>query len=194
MDVHKYIRKVNIQRYLISNPVRTDFPAATSGTVHSSLSNPSLFSPPVPIAPAVKIFRDLVLRDLAKLPLKRTHHSPLLKGGLESLCARKDLVVRPADKGGGIVILDKSQYETEMHRILNEPGTYQMLPNNPTHKYKQELQELVLKGYELNILNKRERDFLIPSAPRIPTIYYLPKVHKDPVCPPGIIVHVHTTR
>lgn len=69
IDIHKYIRKINTQRYLPSNPYRTN-QAATSGAVHSGLSNPSLFSPPVPVAPAVKIFRDLVLEDLAKLPEK----------------------------------------------------------------------------------------------------------------------------
>lgn len=66
IDVHKYIRKVNIQHYLISNPYRTNYQAATSGTVHSGLSHPSLFSPLVPIAPAVKIFRDLVLKRYCK--------------------------------------------------------------------------------------------------------------------------------
>lgn len=165
--------------------MRTDYLAATSGTVHSGLSNSSLFTPPVPMAPAVKIFRDLVLDDLAKLPEKRIRHPPISKEGLQSLCSRKNIVVRPADKGGGIVILDKDKYEEEMYQILNEPGTYTELANNSTNTYKKRLQKLVNKGYDRGILNKKEKAFMIPKAPRIPTIDFLPKIHKNPTCPPG---------
>lgn len=37
----------------------------------------------------------------------------------------------------------------------------------------------------LGILDKKEKNLLIPLAPHIPLMYYLPKVHKDPVNPPG---------
>lgn len=54
------------------------------------------------MAPSIKVFRDLVLKDLDELPLKRTYFDPNIKIGLKSLCEQKDLVIRPADKGGGL--------------------------------------------------------------------------------------------
>lgn len=82
-------------------------------------------------------------------------------------------MIHPADKGEGIVILDKINYEKEMYRILNEPNPYKELPNNPTLSYKRKLQDIITKGYVCNILN------------RILLIYYLPRIHKDPLHPPG---------
>lgn len=82
----------------------------TSGTVHSGLSNPSLFNPPVPTAPAVTIFKNLVLKDIATLPIKKQYNHSFPRRGLKSLCDKKDLIVRPADKGGGIIVMDKPDY------------------------------------------------------------------------------------
>lgn len=154
--------------------------AVTLGTVHSGLANPSLFNPPVPAAPAVNIFRDLVLKDLPDLPIKKCQNFSMNKKGLKSLCGRKDLIVRPADKGGGIIVMNKSDYISEMPRILSDQDTYAELPSNPTNGYKRDLTTLVKKGFDRQILNKKEKAYLIPTAPRIPIIYHLPKIHKDP--------------
>lgn len=89
------------------------------------------------------------------------------------------------DRGGGIDIMDKPKSIAEMNRILADQDTYQELPNNSTNKFKKELDSLVTKGIQSQILNKKERAYLIPAAPRIPTIYHLPKIHKDPLHPPG---------
>lgn len=105
--------------------------------------------------------------------------------GFKSLCKEKDLGIHPAEKGGGIVILDKKDYEVEMYRILNEPNTYKELPNNPTSLYKRQLSKIIERVYEQKISNRKERDFLVLLAPRVPTIYYLPKVHKNLTQPPG---------
>lgn len=71
-----------------------------------------------------------------------------------------------------------------MNRLLEDRTTYSPLPGDPTIKYKKALTEIVNEGLSLNILNKKEHDW-IPLAPGIPIIYHLPKVHKDPVNPPG---------
>lgn len=109
---------------------------ATSGTVHSGLSNPSLFNPSVPVASSVNVFKELVLKDLKSLPVKKFHNYPIPKEGFQSLCNRKDIIVRPADKGEGIVIMDKVDYVAEMNRILEDEDTYRVLPNNPTNVLK----------------------------------------------------------
>ena len=101
MDVQKFVRKMNIQRYFISNPCRPQLPEVSTHIIHTGLSNPSLFNPPGTMAPNIKVFRDLVIKDLEQLPLKRNYSDLNVKLGLKTLCERKDLVIRPGDKGGG---------------------------------------------------------------------------------------------
>lgn len=36
----------------------------------------------------------------------------------------KDIVIRPADKGGAIIILDNKMYMEEMARLLADNATY----------------------------------------------------------------------
>lgn len=69
--------------------------------------------------------------------------------------------------------------------ILGDSSTYSPIYSDPTTSFKRSLTELVNEVYSLGILDKKEHSFLVPLAPQIPTIYYLPKVHKDPVNPPG---------
>lgn len=101
------------------------------------------------------------------------------------MCEHKDLIIRLADKGGGLVVLDRSDYYTEMSRILNDLDTYRPLPKDPTLVFKKILVELINKGFQSGIFDKNERDYLVPLAPRIPILYYLPKIHKNAAQPPG---------
>lgn len=54
-----------------------------------------------------------------------------LEEGLDSLCNNKDLVICPADKGGGTVVLDRCDYLKEMHRIFDNQITYILLNGKP---------------------------------------------------------------
>ena len=185
IDVQKFVRKMNIQRYFTSNPCRPSLPEVTTEIIHTGLSNPSLFNPSCPIAPSVKVFRDLVIKDLEELPVKRNYSDPNIKLGLKTLCERRDLVIRPADKGGGIVVLDKTAYNEEMYNILGDSSTYIKLPSNPTSKFKVSLKKLIDMGARKGILDNKEKSYLLPKVPRIPVMYYLPKVHKNSTRPPG---------
>lgn len=78
-----------------------------------------------------------------------------------------------------------------MKKLLDDHVTYSVLPKDPTKDFKRALTEIVDEGFSLSILNKKERDYLIPLAPQIPTIYYLPKVHKNPVTPSRSPNHYH---
>lgn len=59
------------------------------------------------------------------------------------------------------------------------------LHSDPTVNYRKDLSNLVDYGYDMRVLNKKERRYLIPSFSRVPTIYTLPKVHEDPQNPPA---------
>lgn len=91
----------------------------------------------------------------------------------------KEIVVRPADKGGAIVVLSKEYYNRELLGQLCDTNTYLKLKGNPTKEYKRELSDLVLNGSAKNILTKNESKYLIPDTFRVRIIYTVPKIHKN---------------
>lgn len=76
------------------------------------------------MAPSLKLFRVVVLCYLETVTISNTNMANNLEKGLDSLCTNKELVIRPADKGGGIVVLDRTAYIREMHKIVDDHNTY----------------------------------------------------------------------
>lgn len=81
--IHKYVRKVNIQRYLLTNPVTNHNRLDVSGPIHSELSNPSLFNPTVSVSQSISVFKELVLKDPNVLAIKKSQNNPHVKAGLK---------------------------------------------------------------------------------------------------------------
>lgn len=146
--------------------------------VHSTLCNNSLYNPQVSNDQHYDVFKNLVLQDLESLKLKKILDTIHIKKGIKLLTERNYIVVRPADKGGAIVLQSKEQYQNELNKQLYNKTTYVKLLGNPTNKYKKELELLVDLGTKKGILNRKESKYLIPEAFRIPIIYTVPKIHK----------------
>lgn len=127
----------------------------------------------------------MVSHDLNQLRIKKITDPQYIKRGIQSLAERKDIVIRPADKGGGLVILSKEYYQSEMVRLLSDHDTYRVLSKDPMLLYKVELHAIIEDGKDQKILNKKEAMYLDPLFCRTPIIYFLPKIHKDTVNPPG---------
>lgn len=108
-----------------------------------------------------------------------------IKNGNKKLEARKDVIVRQADKGGAIVIQLKKAYKEELDWQLCDEETYQRLLSNPTLRYRNELANLIQKGTAKGLLNKKEGRYLQPNGCKVFIIYTLPKIHKDKEKPPG---------
>lgn len=117
--------------------------------------------------------------DLIKL-----HEKPNLSKNeimaLKNLSNLKDIIIKPADKGGATVLMDKSNYIAEALRQLNDPKYYQKIrepisKNNvpKIHKILQDLQNL---GY----ISKKQQEYLSgPEEYKTRTFYLLPKIHKN---------------
>lgn len=93
-----------------------------------------------------EVFRKLVLQDLDAQKLKKVSDPIHIKRGYKTLTKRKDIVIRPADKGGGVVIQSKEQYQEEINRQLQDETTCTKLLGNPTIQYKKELEKIVNLG------------------------------------------------
>ena len=144
-----------------------------------------MFNPQGQDSRHLDVFKNLVCKDLEDLRIKNVRDSHHIKKGIKSLELRNDIVIRPADKGGGLVVLSKTYYQEEMTRLLSDSDTYLLLRGDPMVHFKNELHSLVEKGKQEGVLNKKKSSYLDPFYCRTPIIYFLPKLHKNSERPPG---------
>ncbi|XP_069502337.1 uncharacterized protein [Ambystoma mexicanum] len=104
---------------------------------------------------------------------------------IKDLYMDKSITIRPADKGGALVIQNTIDYDMECTRQLQDRTIYATLDHDPTITIKQNLKSLLDKAFELEWINEHTQKFLSNSHPRIPNFYTLPKIHKDMIKPPG---------
>ena len=101
VNVQKYTRSLNMKKYFLSNPIERNSSGITPG--HSNLRNRSTFNPQYTDTRHLDVFRNMVCKDLESLNIKRVKDSQCIKRGILSLEKRNDIVIRPADKGGGLL-------------------------------------------------------------------------------------------
>ena len=96
---------------------------------------------------------------------------------LHDLKGNNDIVIKPADKGGSIVVMDKDNYMKETCAQLHNGRFYQKIDNDPTPTITNKL-NLLINELQPNLHNDVLR--LIPSHPCPAKFYTFPKVHKLP--------------
>lgn len=101
------------------------------------------------------------------------------RNALGSLGKRTDIVIKPADKGGGIVILDKDDYIQEGNRQLNNPKFYKKLSSNPTAEHRSIIGKTLTKLTDEGELPLRVSKALTPKNASAGRFYMLPKIHKE---------------
>ena len=88
---------------------------------------------------------------------------------ITTLRNNKDIVIKPADKGGNIVIMNREDYIKERLRQLSDNNHYEMLEEDPTQNYNNQIYQVLQQATNLNIIddkmklksiNKRQPAFL----------------------------------
>ena len=109
------------------------------GTNRKSSHNPfhtySSWNPPDPENLSLQKYLTDVYTDLSNLQYDRPNTDNLSeteKVALKELDSNPDIVIKPADKGGKIVILDRDAYINEATRQLSNSKFYIELTYNPT--------------------------------------------------------------
>ncbi len=99
---------------------------------------------------------------------------------LDELSTNDDIILRSADKGGAIVILDKHKCISEAHHQLNNTTYYQKLTHNPLKTMTAEFHSFLNQAKDEGWISVYELVFLQCEYPTTPTFSLLPKVHKEP--------------
>uniref|UniRef100_A0A8C5P9M3 Reverse transcriptase domain-containing protein n=1 Tax=Leptobrachium leishanense TaxID=445787 RepID=A0A8C5P9M3_9ANUR len=135
----------------------------------------------------MKVFENLVMKDIESMSLKDKKYNLTKEENMTLRALQKDssIIIKPADKGSGIVILSKEKYDEEVLKILNDKSTYEKLKCDPIKEIKENMNILLQEGIDKNILNEQEYKYLMMKYAKTPHIYILPKIHKHPTNPPG---------
>ncbi|XP_063297779.1 probable cation-transporting ATPase 13A4 [Pelobates fuscus] len=104
---------------------------------------------------------------------------------LRELSNDSTIVIRPADKGGGIVLMDYGYYSDDLKRQLMDTDTYFQLKGDPTVEIQNKLVDILDMYLRAGYINTELYHFLNKTHPRTPVIYSIPKIHKNAQRPPG---------
>ena len=128
---------------------------------------------------------DLFIRqcrhDIDQLPTFRPKRPSNLSNpefeALKSLRARNDIVIKPADKGGALVVWRADLYRTEARRQLSDTTFCSRVDKDLTSTHQDTISHTIRNFIQTGDLPETARD-LIATTPRTPVMYFLPKIHK----------------
>ena len=144
----------------------------------------SNWEPPNYKQKSLHTYFESVSKDLEKLYDRPKHNNTNLSlaevSALENLEMRKEMIIKPADKGGKIVLWPTQLYIEEACRQLGDKSYYQEQTEDRTAALSVEIETFCTHLLTKGSIDEDCYTFLTPpSNCRTPTFYMLPKIHKE---------------
>ena len=183
-DIHNFTHKLRLTEYF-ANEKDITFDEETQPLV----KNKGTFHPPPPPPPRnPNKTLDVVVDYLNNQNFDNAstkNKSNISKNELEAIKSLKEndsIVIKEADKGGAVVVMNKTHYYSVVVKILQDEVTNECCDK----KVFKDLEKLVAKFS--NCLLKEEQDFLTKFSFSTSNFYGLPKVHKSKIIQEAIQV------
>ena len=124
-------------------------------------------------------FRAEVIGTIKNTKLPKSNLPRNQQYALKCLSKEKSIKILAADKGRATVVMDSTEYEEKMRKMLSDPGTYETLKRDPTRKYKQQMISMLNDLEKRGKITKDQYWYLYPTLEKVPRMYGSPKIHKD---------------
>ena len=134
----------------------------------------------------IKAVKQEILKSKVKPP-KGDNLPPCLRDAIKSLKSNQKIVIKKADKGSAVVVMDITDYIHECTEQLKSTKTYKPLAADPCAQISSEVKAELDDLLETKILHKRAWEYLQVPDPKPGRFYVLPKIHKKgvpgrPIC------------
>ena len=100
------------------------------------------------------------------------------RGAIRELANNNEITIKPANKGGAIVIQDTEKYIAEAHRQLNNRDHYKCTGSNMTQQVCTRVNNYIRECKKSGHIPYNTADHLMTKTPRTAKFYTLPKIHK----------------
>lgn len=114
--------------------------------------------------------------------LKNTCHpnlTPKEIAALKALRSHQQIIIKKCDKGGGIAVMNKSDYENKIYAMINDPNTYTETNVDDSTDTKLKADLLIQDLENQGLINKKKSIYLTNFEPKCPIFYGVPKIHKQ---------------
>jgi hypothetical protein len=108
----------------------------------------------------------------------RSNLTPGERVAIKELRTNENIVIKPADKGSAVIILNRLDYLKEGYKQLSEPRFYKKVDSCLTEKHRKEVQDTIEDMYQDGEIDDTVKSYLTDSTCRTPQLYLLPKIHK----------------
>lgn len=140
--------------------------------------NKSAWNPPNDRERALKTFLDAVKLDITTGKPKTIHDNLNATEHAIRQLKQQDIIIKPADKVSGTVVMDKTWYIDECNRQLTDTKFYRRLNEDITAEIQKRVTVYVNRMHKEKLTNDKTRQYLIQSDVKPGRFYILPKVHK----------------
>ncbi len=103
---------------------------------------------------------------------------------LKTLAADPTLIIKNADKGSGIVVEDRDNYIKDGLEHLSDTSIYEKIEEDPTIPLAQAINKYIEYMYKKGIIDNTTKEYLSfkpNNMPRTQQLYFLKKIHKNPI-------------
>ena len=126
--------------------------------------------------------------DLLTHQVPKNKYHNLTRGeqlAIRSLSSNRHIVIKPADKGGAVVVMNTTDYINEGLRQLSDQNFYVETESDLTHTHTEDINNFIDKLRDDSEIDDKCHDFLYINKERTSLFYMLPKIHKRRDNPPG---------
>ena len=117
---------------------------------------------------------------LLRLPAVKENITKVEAKAITQLKNNKNIIVKPADKGGAVCVLNPALYEAEGLRQLLNTNYYTEIHSPLANETVPRICSIIQELYDMGYLLDKQHAFLSPNVPaQARSFYLLPKVHKD---------------
>lgn len=172
-DLDNFSRNLRLREFFHDHkPSHITFPGSSQKS----------WSPPEQRDKHLEMYISAVQKDIiaafSKLRPFRNNLTTEERKSLEYLSRRSDVVIKPADKGGALVILDKADYLKEGFRQLKDKKFYMELAQDPTKEFEAEINRVLTSLHKNGKISADMLRAMQPFQPAPGRFYLLPKIHK----------------
>ena len=177
-DIKEYVRRVRLKEYFYTDQddVEGEFSSLPAFRKKSS------WSPGRNRELAIEAYVEALERDILAHDFGTPYQRNLTREeqqALQDLRTYDDIIIKQADKGSAVVVMDKEAYVQEAMRQLTDKEIYQPLPMDPTSAMIKKVNQSILEAHRKGNIDNVTKDYLLASGDeRAGRFYMLPKLHK----------------